>query len=114
MLLIIAFSNFKFDDMKASVLLKNIKSLELSYWDTERKKFVDTIREISSDSKIITGIEFKLVWIDKLGLERVTKRILTPQWPNLKPPSAEEEDDSQIEEEGSTPEGSTNENQLEE
>lgn len=106
--------NFKFDDMKASVLLKNIKSLELSYWDTERKKFVDTIREISSDSKIITGIEFKLVWIDKLGLERVTKRILTPQWPNLKPPSAEEEDDSQIEEEGSTPEGSTNENQLEE
>jgi len=105
--------NFKFDDMKASVLLKNIKSMELSYWDMERKKFVDTIREISSDSKIITGIEFKLVWIDKLGLERVTKRIFTPQWPNQKPPSAEEEEESQ-QENGSTPEDSTNENQLEE
>ena len=81
--------------------------------DMDRKKFVDTIREISSDSKIITGIEFKLVWIDKLGLERVTKRIFTPQWPNQKPPSAEEEEDSQ-QENGSTPEDSTNENQLEE
>ena len=105
-------ANFKFDDIKPSVLLKNIKSLEISYWDPEKKKFVDTIREISSDKKIITGIQFKLVWLDKLSLERTTTRIFTPQWPNLKPPS-EEEDDSP-DEVVPAAEGSGSENQLEE
>lgn len=101
-------SSFKFDDLKASVLLKNIKSMELRYWDMDRKKFVDTIREISSENKIITGIELKLVWIDKLGLERKTDRIFTPQWPNIKIPTDDEEDAK--EDEATTSEGSNNEN----
>lgn len=106
-------SNFKFDDIRPSVLQKNIKSLELKYWDADRKKFVDSIREISSENKIITGIEFKLVWIDKLGIERATTRILTPQWPNIKFSTEDGEPDNQ-EEEAVTPEGSNSENPLEE
>ncbi|MFI5390542.1 MAG: type II secretion system protein J [Bacteriovoracales bacterium] len=87
--------SFKFDDIKPSVLQKNIKSMDINYWDPERKKFVDSIREISGDSKLITGIEINLTWVDKLGVEKNTKRIIIPQWPPLKPPSPEEDKENQ-------------------
>jgi prepilin-type N-terminal cleavage/methylation domain-containing protein len=101
--------SFKFDDIKPSILQKNIKSMDINYWDPDRKKFVDSIREISGDSKLITGVEINLTWLDKLGMEKTIKRIILPQWPPLKPPSPEE-DIGTPESEGTAPEEPADEN----
>ncbi len=80
-------SNFKFDDLKPSVMLKNIKSMEISYWDKGKKKFEDSLRYLNQDSLALAGIQIELTWINKNKNEKTIKRILIPEWQAPKPPA---------------------------
>ena len=73
--------DFDWDDVKPQLLLRHVKELQFSYWHSERRKWVDTTKELPSKDKVVRGIALKLVWIDNTGSPREFNRIIRVNWP---------------------------------
>jgi len=72
---------FDWDNVKPQLLLRHVKELQFTYWHSERRKWVDTTRELPSKDKVVRGIGVKLVWIDNTGNPREINRIVRVNWP---------------------------------
>jgi prepilin-type N-terminal cleavage/methylation domain-containing protein len=94
--------DFDWDNTKPQLLLRHVKELQFSYWHSERRKWVDTIRELPSKDNIIRGISLKLVWIDNYGAPQEVNRIIKINWPYFNTAKDEKEKkakDSKLEDE---------------
>ena len=79
----IYFSDFNWNDVKAQVLLTQVKSVEFSFWDERAKKFVSSIQELNENKNSIRSIKLNLVWVDEQNHEQKiekTFRILYPSF----------------------------------
>jgi len=94
--------DFDWDNVKPQLLLRNVKSLEFTYWHSERRKWVDTPKELPSKDNIIRGISLKLVYIDKSGAPIEVNRIIKINWPffdTAKDEKAKKAEDPELEDE---------------
>jgi prepilin-type N-terminal cleavage/methylation domain-containing protein len=73
--------DLNWSDVKAQVLLTNVKSVEFSFWDERTKKYVTSILELNENKNLIRSIKLNLVWIDEDNHEQKIEknfRILFP------------------------------------
>lgn len=61
-------------EVKPQVLLKNVKSVEFSFWDERTKKFVTSIQELNENKNLIRALKVVLVWIDEDNNEQTVEK----------------------------------------
>jgi len=74
-------TDFEWDDIKAHILMRNVKSLQFSFWDPEKKEFTDKLKNTNSDSSLLRILKVYLEWIDIAGIENSTERTFRVLWP---------------------------------
>jgi len=62
-------------EVKSQVLMRNIKSLEFSFWDQRSKKFVSSIQELNENKNLIRAIKMVLIWIDEDNNEQTIQKV---------------------------------------
>jgi prepilin-type N-terminal cleavage/methylation domain-containing protein len=73
------------DQIKATVLLENVESLEFQFWDFTRRKWETSLRSIPQGENVIRGVKMSLAWYDSTGIKRTTTRIFRNHWPMVVP-----------------------------
>jgi len=68
--------DINFSDVKAQVLLDNVKSFEISFWDEKQKKFTSSITELNEFRNSLRAIKLEVVWYDANYIEQKTEKIL--------------------------------------
>ncbi len=74
-------SELNWSDIKAQVLLYQVKSADFSYWDERTKKYVNSLLDLNENKNTIRSIKLDLTWIDENDHEQKIEkvyRILTP------------------------------------
>lgn len=72
---------FNWDDVKTHILLKNLKDFDFKFWDRERKKYVDSPRELGKDKGLVRSLKIELTWIDATNSEIEMERTYRTLWP---------------------------------
>jgi len=62
-------------EVKSQVLMRNIKSLEFSFWNERSKKFVSSIQELNENKNLIRAIKMVLVWVDEDNNEQTIQKV---------------------------------------
>ncbi len=68
-------SNLPWSEVKSQVLMKNIKTLEFTFWDEKTKKYVSNIAELNENKNLIRAIKLSAVWIDEDGNEQTIQKV---------------------------------------
>jgi prepilin-type N-terminal cleavage/methylation domain-containing protein len=71
------------EKLKASIMLKNIESVEFSFWDPNRKVFESNLTTIPNGVHILRALKIVISWYDSKGFKREATRIFRPLWPNM-------------------------------
>ncbi len=78
---IYSLENIEIDDLRPTVLLDNISSLEFSYFDEKKEKFVENFAEISDRPIRFLAVKIKLNWVDENGNMNIEEKIIRPYFP---------------------------------
>lgn len=73
--------DFNWDKVKEHTLLTNIKSFQFQFWNSETKKFVDSLSDIGKDQFTPRLIKVKMVWINRDNNEIKIERTYRPLFP---------------------------------
>ncbi|MBI2521177.1 MAG: prepilin-type N-terminal cleavage/methylation domain-containing protein [Bdellovibrio sp.] len=74
---------FEWESTSPSILLKNVKKLEFLFWDSQRKNFVDSLKNTNGDPNLIRVLKVVLEWVDKNQTEHKIERIFRITWPTF-------------------------------
>lgn len=70
------------DKERVQVVLDNVKDFSIEYWDSKRKKFVESPKELDVDERLAPhGFQVKVVWLDRNGFELSAIKVVRPLWP---------------------------------
>jgi prepilin-type N-terminal cleavage/methylation domain-containing protein len=83
--------DFTWDKINAYPLLKNLKKIQFSFWDPNKRKFVEKVRELSNEKDVLRALKVNLTWISPSGGEMEFERLLRPLWPYFDTKKDEEE-----------------------
>lgn len=67
-------NNIDWEKEKAHILLDNISTLKFSYWDQEKKEYVDSTASLNEKQKYVRLARIEFTWIDRNGLENEVSR----------------------------------------
>ncbi|MDA8793848.1 prepilin-type N-terminal cleavage/methylation domain-containing protein [Bacteriovoracaceae bacterium] len=67
-----------FDNIKSQRILDGVTSLVFKFWDEERLKFVDSLREMNDGQSLIRAVKIEITYTDKEGEERTSSQIFLP------------------------------------
>ncbi len=73
--------DLNWSDVKAQILLTQIKSVEFSFWDERTKKYATSLQDLNENKSTIRSIKAEIVWVDENNHEQKIEkiyRILTP------------------------------------
>jgi len=74
--------NQGWDKEREQVVLDNVKGFVIEYWDTKRKKFVESPKELDVDERLAPkGFQVKVNWLDRNGYELSAIKVIRPLWP---------------------------------
>lgn len=62
-------------------LLDNVSSLRFEFWDSQRKRFVERTRNMSSEIHLLRAVRANIVWVNEQGQEESFERIFRPFFP---------------------------------
>jgi prepilin-type N-terminal cleavage/methylation domain-containing protein len=68
-------SDLNWSDVKAQVLLTEVKSVEFSFWDERTKKYVSSLQDLNENKNTIRSLKMDLVWIDENNNEQKISKI---------------------------------------
>jgi len=74
--------DFNWNEVRPTIILRNVKSLEFFFWESERKTWVDSIRSLSNQTSLRI-VKVILVWVDQGEVEHKTERIIRALWPSF-------------------------------
>lgn len=72
-------------DLKGSVLLRNVESLEFQYWNYNTKKWETSLKSIPAGENLIRGVKVLITWYDSQGHKRTANRTFRSHWPMVAP-----------------------------
>lgn len=78
-------NDLNWNDVKAQVVLSNVKSVEFSFWDERSKKYVNSIQDLNENRNSIRAIKLKLVWVDESNHEQKIEKIFRILYPYFNP-----------------------------
>jgi prepilin-type N-terminal cleavage/methylation domain-containing protein len=70
----------EWEDAKEQVILKNLKDIDILFWNSKREKFVETLRESEVD-KIFRAVLIKGILVIDETLELPFEKIIRPLYP---------------------------------
>ena len=81
------FSNeIDWSTVRRQTLLKNVKELIFEFWDADKEKWLDNLRDLEHTKRYkLSAVKVTLKWFDKTGLLNENVQILRPLWPYFKP-----------------------------
>lgn len=91
--------SINWSEVKPQVLMRNIKSMEFSFWDERTKKFVGSIQDLNENKNLIRAIKIDLVWVDEDKNEQVIQKVFRV----LHPYFNTKQDDLKLGSTGATP-----------
>jgi len=68
-------NELNWSDVKAQVLLYQVKNVEFSYWDERSKKYVSSLIDLNENKNTIRSIKLDLTWIDENDHEQKIEKI---------------------------------------
>ena len=74
--------NIDWDNIRPQVLLKNVKSMEFSFYDLTKKKYVSSTLSLS-DPLLPAAINVKIVRLDATNIEETINKTFRPLWPKF-------------------------------
>ncbi|MDO9183237.1 MAG: prepilin-type N-terminal cleavage/methylation domain-containing protein [Bacteriovorax sp.] len=77
--------DLNWSDVKAQVLLTQIKSIEYSFWDEKAKKFTTSIQDLNENKNSIRSLKLNLVWVDEDNHEQKIEKIFRILYPYFTP-----------------------------
>jgi prepilin-type N-terminal cleavage/methylation domain-containing protein len=72
---------FEWDSTRAYPVLKGIKEFKFEFWDTENRKYVESIRALPKDGMTPRKIRVSFNWIASDGIEYPVERTFRPLYP---------------------------------
>lgn len=72
------------DDVKPSILLKNVQSMEINFWDKKKEAYVSSLNELGNKS-ILRGIQVIIDWVDSNNNKQTFERTFRPSWVYFNP-----------------------------
>ncbi len=75
--------NIEFEKVRPQILLKNIKSFEITYYDKVKKKYFSTLDELGEEKVRPQGIKISIKWLDANNFEQISERVYRVLWPNF-------------------------------
>lgn len=76
-------SNLDFEKSRPQILIKNIKSAEINYYDKVRKKYVSNIEELGEERFKPLGMKLTVHWLDANNFEQTSERVYRVYWPSF-------------------------------
>jgi prepilin-type N-terminal cleavage/methylation domain-containing protein len=76
-------SDLNWNDVKAQILLTQVKSVEFSFWDERARKFVNSIQDLNENKNTIHSLKLNLVWVDEENHEQKIEKIFRVLYPNF-------------------------------
>ncbi len=70
-----------FSDVNAQVLLENVKSLEIFFWDEKQKRFTSSITDLNEFRNTLRSIKMEIIWYDANNIEQKTEKIFRVLFP---------------------------------
>ena len=73
--------DLNWSDVKAQILLTQIKNVEFTFWDERTKKYVTSLQDLNENKSAIRSVKLEIIWIDDNNHEQKIEkifRILTP------------------------------------
>jgi prepilin-type N-terminal cleavage/methylation domain-containing protein len=67
--------DLNWNDVRAQILMTQIKSLEFSFWDERSKKFVGSLQDLNENKNLIRSLKMELVWVDENNVEQKIVKI---------------------------------------
>lgn len=71
--------------VKGSVLLEDVESLEFLFWDSKARKWESNLKTIQGGENALRGVKLTVVWYDSTGFKRNVSRIYRNHWPMVVP-----------------------------
>src|SRR5690606_18925637 len=72
-------------DIKPQVLLRNIEKINFSFWDENKKQFIEGLDLIKNGRHLIRAIKVLIEWKNADGNIVEIEKIFRPLYPNFKP-----------------------------
>ncbi len=72
-------------DVKGHVIMEGVTSYKISFWDREKKVWVDSLATLKDGEHKLWGAKLEIGWVDASGIERLDTRIFRPLWPYFEP-----------------------------
>lgn len=73
------------EDIKPQVLLRNVESINFSFWDETKDKFIEGLDLIRNGRNLIRAIKIFIEWKNADGNMIEVEKIIRPLYPNFKP-----------------------------
>jgi prepilin-type N-terminal cleavage/methylation domain-containing protein len=74
-------NDLNWSDVKAQVLLTQVKTVEFSFWDEKSRKFVSSIQDLNENKNTIHSIKLNLVWVDNDNHEQKIEKVFRVLYP---------------------------------
>jgi hypothetical protein len=78
-------SDLNWNDVKAQLLLTNVKSLEFSFWDERLKSLLLSLQDLNENKNTIRTMKMELVWIDENNHDQKIEKTYRIMYPYYNP-----------------------------
>jgi type II secretory pathway component PulJ len=68
------------ENIRPSVLLSDVESLEFTFWNPQTKKYENSLTSVPMGAHLLRGVQMKIAWYDSKGNKRETTRYFRPLW----------------------------------
>ncbi|MFA6237533.1 MAG: prepilin-type N-terminal cleavage/methylation domain-containing protein [Bacteriovorax sp.] len=68
-------SDLNWSDVKAQVLMDQVKSVEFSFWDERAKKFTTSLQDLNENKNTVRSMKMDLVWVDENNHEQKIEKV---------------------------------------
>lgn len=73
------------EQVKGSVLLENVESLEFLFWNMQSRKWESSLTTVPGGENSLRGVKLTVTWYDSTGFKRTASRIYRNHWPMVVP-----------------------------
>lgn len=78
-------SEIEWDKIKRQVLLRNVESLKIEFWDPIKQKWKENLDTIKDGKLILRGLKMTITYIDDSGAKLLYVRVYRPLYPQFTP-----------------------------
>lgn len=68
-------NDLNWSEVKAQVLMTDVKSVDFSFWDERSKKFVPSLLDLNENKNTVRSLKMSLVWVDENNRDQKIEKV---------------------------------------